>query len=160
MSDRLAVMDHGRVQQCGRPREVYREPLTEFIADFLGLANLFDVACIGAAGAGRARVRLGGMELTATCAGAAEPGPGRVVIRPERIRLAAEAAGENVVPATVDHLVYVGPVTQVFARLSDGPTVQALVVNDSDSDDLRPGDEVTLTLPFEALRLLERTDQA
>src|SRR4029079_16627374 len=92
--------------------------------------------------------------------GTVAPGQGRVVIRPERVRLAAQAAtaGANAVPAIVDNLFYVGATTQVVARLPHGPAVHALVVNDSDvdADHLRPGTPVTLTLPPEALRLLER----
>src|SRR5207342_2587944 len=53
MSDRLAVMDGGRIMQLGTPEEVYREPLTEFVADFLGGANLLDVECISGTGAVR-----------------------------------------------------------------------------------------------------------
>ncbi len=45
MSNRLVVMDGGRIMQLGTPEEVYREPLTEFVADFLGVANLLDVEC-------------------------------------------------------------------------------------------------------------------
>ena len=159
MSDRLAVMDHGRVVQCGRPKDVYQAPQTEFVADFLGLTNLLDVTCLEVAG-GQAQVRLGEFALTASCMGAAGPGQGRVVIRPERVRLSAQDgdAGSNTVPAIVDNLVYVGATTQVVARLPHGPAVHALVVNDSDVDaeHLRPGTPVTLTLPPEALRLLER----
>jgi hypothetical protein len=57
----------------------------------------------------------------------------------------------------VDNVVYVGATTQVKARLPHGPAVQALLVNDSSRDDLRPGTAVTLSLPAEALRLLART---
>ncbi len=162
MSDRLAVMDRGQIVQCGRPKDVYEAPRTEFVADFLGLANLLDVTCLAQDGSERAQVRLGEFPLTATCAGpgsfAPESGPGRVVIRPERVRLAAAGAnGANTVPAIVDNLVYVGATTQVLVRLPHGPAVQALVVNDSDRDDLRTGVPVTLTLPVDSLRLLERS---
>src|SRR5262245_31931174 len=155
MSDRLAVMDHGRVVQCGRPKEVYEEPATEFVADFLGLTNLLDVACLELDGDERARVRLGEFALTTSRLGAASLGEGRVVIRPERVRLAprgADAArAPNTVPAIVDNLVYVGATTQVIARLPHGPTVNVLLVNDADRDDLRPGTPVTLTMPVDAL---------
>jgi spermidine/putrescine transport system ATP-binding protein len=158
MSDRLAVMDGGRVVQCGRPKEVYEAPTTEFVADFLGLANILDVACLGPDQPGLAQVRLGEFGLIAASTATAGPGPGRVVIRPERVRLApAGANGGNTVPAMVDNLVYVGATTQVLARLPHGPAVQALLVNDAARDDLRPGVAVSLTFPADALRLLERT---
>ncbi|GAA1832750.1 ABC transporter ATP-binding protein [Luedemannella flava] len=158
MSDRLAVLDGGQVVQCGTPKQVYGAPRTEFVADFLGLANLLDVECLGPAGDGRASVRLGSETLTATCTDAGTPGPGRVVIRPERVRLGpADAAGENTLTASVSQVVYVGATTQVVTRLPNGATVQALVVNDADVDDgLRPGTPVTVTLPADAVCLLER----
>src|SRR6185503_15924382 len=77
MSDRLAVMDHGRVVQCGRPKDVYQAPQTEFVADFLGLTNLLDVTCLEVAPGGVAQVRLGEFALTASCMGEADPGEGR-----------------------------------------------------------------------------------
>jgi spermidine/putrescine transport system ATP-binding protein len=157
MSDRLAVLDAGRIVQYGTPKEVYQAPRTEFVADFLGLANVLEVTCLGAGGDGSAPVRLGEFSLTATCAGAAAAGPGRVVIRPERVRVAAGGAvdGTNTLPAIVDKLVYVGATTQVVVRLPHGPAVHALLVNDSDHEHLAPGTAVALTLPPNALRLLE-----
>jgi spermidine/putrescine transport system ATP-binding protein len=180
MSDRLAVLDAGRIVQCGSPKEVYEAPRTEFVADFLGLANLLEVTCLdvagggttgggtagggttggGTTGGGTARVRLGEFTVTATCSGAASAGPGRVVIRPERVRLvagegAATHEATNAVPAIVDKLVYVGATTQVLVRLAHGPAVHVLLVNDSDHDHLRPGTAVSLILPPDALRLLD-----
>jgi spermidine/putrescine transport system ATP-binding protein len=161
MSDRLAVLDAGRIVQHGTPKEVYQAPRTEFVADFLGLANLLEVTCLGAGGDGSAPVRLGEFSLTATCADAPSAGPGRVVIRPERVRVAAGSAadtasnGTNTLPAIVDKLVYVGATTQVVVRLAHGPAVHALLVNDSDHEHLAPGTAVALTLPPDALRLLE-----
>jgi spermidine/putrescine transport system ATP-binding protein len=158
MSDRLAVMDAGRVVQCGTPRQLYEAPRTRFVADFLGVANLLEVTCLSQPEPGRAAVRLGGVALTATCSGSVTPGPGMAVIRPERVRVgpAGPGDGANLVPAVVDGRTYVGATTLVSARLRDGPEIKALVVNDSERDDLRPGAQVTLTLPPDALRLLER----
>jgi spermidine/putrescine transport system ATP-binding protein len=156
MSDRLAVMDAGRVIQCGTPRELYEAPRSQFVADFLGVANLFEVTCLSQPEPGRAAIRLGGVALTATCSGPVTPGPGLAVIRPERVRVGPIGEGANLVPAVVDGRTYVGATTLVSARLRDGPQIKALVVNDSDRDDLRPGAQVTLALPPDALRLLER----
>jgi spermidine/putrescine transport system ATP-binding protein len=161
MSDRLAVMDGGRVIQCGTPKELYEGPRTEFVADFLGVANLLEVTCVEAPAPGRASVRLGEAALTATCSGPVTPGRGVAVIRPERVRVGPAPAtagmngGANAVPAVVDGRTYVGATTLVTTRLPDGAEVKALVVNDRDWEDLRPGAAVTLTLPPEALRLLD-----
>ena len=64
MSTRLAVMDGGRIVQLGTPQEVYQEPLTEFVADFLGVANLLDVECLPGIAATRT-VRYGDFTLEA-----------------------------------------------------------------------------------------------
>ena len=176
MSDRLAVMDRGRVVQCGRPRDVYEAPDTTFVADFLGLANLLPVTCLASPASGLAPVRLGEFALTATHAtatGAAASAAGAtasrgttqpaveadlVVIRPERVRLApAGESGPNAVPAMIDTVVYVGATTQVVARLPHGPAIQVIVINDAEHTDLRPGTAVTLVLPVDALRLLRPT---
>ena len=55
MSDRLAVMNEGHIMQIGAPREIYQFPQSEFVADFLGVANLLDVECLSAHGGRRAR---------------------------------------------------------------------------------------------------------
>ena len=155
MSDRLAVMDRGKVVQCGRPKDVYEAPDTEFVADFLGLANLLEVTCVEADGASHAQVRLGEFTVAATRVGEARTGPGRIVIRPERVRLeAAGHTGANCVPAIVDKLVYIGATSQVLVRLAHGPAVHVLLVNDSDHEHLRPGEPVTLSMPPAAVRLL------
>jgi spermidine/putrescine transport system ATP-binding protein len=159
MSDRLAVIDGGRVVQCGSPRDLYEAPRTEFVADFLGVANLLTVTCEASTGSGPTPVRLGDTTLTATCSGPVTPGQGLVVIRPERVRVSAKPTAEgasNVVPAVVDAWTYVGATTLLTARLRDGGEIKALLVNDSSRDNLKPGTAVSLTLPADALRLLER----
>jgi len=175
MSDRLAVMDSGRVIQCGGPREVYSEPRTAYVADFLGVANLLAVQChvpsTGTGQAGLQQVRLGATELLATPPPAGveadgsggsggQPervGEGHVVIRPERVRLAARGEpAANAVDGTVEALAFVGATTQVAVRLTDDQLLQALVVNDGAYDDLASGMPVSVTLPPAALRLLAR----
>ena len=65
MSDRLAVMSNGRVEQIGSPSDVYEEPTTAYVADFLGVSNLMDATAGGADAGGRGKVRLGEFELVA-----------------------------------------------------------------------------------------------
>jgi ABC-type Fe3+/spermidine/putrescine transport system ATPase subunit len=77
------------------------------------------------------------------------------VIRPERVRICdANHAGNNLLQGTIDRLVYVGATTQVLIRLADGATLQALVVNDNENENLVSGDRVWVALPPDALRLL------
>src|SRR5919106_304042 len=83
MSDRLAVMSNGRVQQVGPPKEVYEAPATAYVADFLGVSNLMDAKAEGGDG-GRCRVRLGEFALEAGAGETNASGDVKVVIRPER----------------------------------------------------------------------------
>jgi spermidine/putrescine transport system ATP-binding protein len=149
MSDRLAVMDRGRVAQVGSPREVYEHPTSAYVADFLGVANLLDVDCVGpdSVRCGETILRVG--------SGAAELGPAKVVIRPERVRLVPYGeSGTNHVNGLIDRLVYLGSTTQVAVRLPHGAIVQALVTNADGAVELASGTAVSVQLPADALRLL------
>jgi len=151
MSDRLAVMSAGRIRQMGSPREVYETPVDGYVADFLGVSNLMDAVSDGADGL----VRIGESTLRAT--GTAGAGaPVRVVIRPERVRVEEQgAAGENRLPGMVERTVYVGSTMQVFVRLPEGQTVQAMIPNRGDEHGYGQGTPVTLHLPAEDLRVLQ-----
>ena len=98
MSNRLAVMDGGRIMQLGTPEEVYQEPQTEFVADFLGVANLLDVECLPGSGPTRT-VRFGEFTLEAQAPAGHDASAGRAVIRPECVELAeAGLTGANRLP--------------------------------------------------------------
>jgi spermidine/putrescine transport system ATP-binding protein len=154
MSNRLVVMDGGRIMQLGTPEEVYREPLTEFVADFLGVANLLDVECDAGSGATRS-VRFGEFALEAQAPAGHRAGAGRAVIRPECVELEdAGLTGQNRVPAMVDRTVFLGSTTQVQVRLPQGAVLQALVTNHAQRTDLASGQPVTVRLPVESLRVL------
>ena len=159
MSNRLAVMDGGRIMQLGTPEEVYREPLTEFVADFLGVANLLDVECLSDSGSMR-NVRFGEFTLEAQVPSGHTSGAGRAVIRPECVELAeAGISGVNRLPGMVDRTVFLGSTTQVMVRLPHGAVVQSLVTNNRVEDELATGDPVTVCLPSHALRVLVPSSQ-
>src|SRR5205823_8987940 len=89
MSDRLAVMRHGRIEQIGEPHDVYERPATEFVAGFLGASNLLDGE-VAERGEARITVRLssGGTVTVPATNGAGSPGSKvRVGVRPEKVRL-------------------------------------------------------------------------
>jgi spermidine/putrescine transport system ATP-binding protein len=149
MSDRLAVMDKGRVVQLGSPRDVYENPVNAYVADFLGVANLLDVESNG-----DGWVRCGDAMLRCG-AGAAPAGAAKVVVRPERVRISTfGATGDNHMSGMIDRLVYLGSTSQVAVRLPHGATVHALVTNADGALDLASGTPVTVELPAEGLRLL------
>ncbi len=148
MSDSLAVMRDGIVEQAGTPREVYEEPETTFVAEFLGTSNLMTASADGGA------VRLGDVRLGVAGSPPAS-GDARLTIRPERIRIEpAGTPGENRVPATIERFVYLGSTTQVFLRLASSDVVQALVANAGDVEQHEVGDPVTAYLAPDALRVL------
>ncbi len=154
MSDRLAVMSNGLVEQLGTPAEVYQEPATAYVADFLGVSNLLDVDVIGPDGDGMS-VRLGDITLRAAQGSVRTPGPARAVLRPERVQLLPHGgSGPNQVPGMVERLVYLGSTTQVLVRLAAGTSVQAMVPNTGDTVPWQHGTPVSVLLPPEALRLL------
>jgi spermidine/putrescine transport system ATP-binding protein len=155
MSDRLAVMSDGRVEQVGSPKEVYEEPASTYVADFLGVSNLMSALATGAAGNARCRVVLGDFELWAEKGDLRGRGPVKVVIRPERVRVEAHGAGgENRIPAMVQRSVYQGSATQLIVQLAHGETLQALVPNDGSQRGLSQGTPVSVLLPADALRVL------
>ncbi len=155
MSDRIAVMSNGRVEQVGPPDEVYERPATAYVADFLGISNLMDGRAEGAAGDGRATLRLGDFALVAGQGDTDVRGEVKIVIRPERLRLEAQGTpGENRVPAMVERVVYVGSIMQVIVHLAPGQTLQAWVQNQGEQLPFVQGMPVVVYFPVEALRVL------
>jgi spermidine/putrescine transport system ATP-binding protein len=150
MSDRLAVMNAGRIVQIGTPREVYEDPADTYVADFLGAANLMEVEVV-AVGA----LRVGDFALASNRCGQTAAGAAHAVIRPERVRIEEHgSAGENRVPAMVERVVFLGAATQVLLRLAPGIPLQALMQNDGQRPDLAQGTPVHVFLPPDALRVL------
>ena len=97
MSDRLGVMHGGRIRQLGSPREVYEEPATAFVADFLGVSNL-----MAGTAEGGGRVTVDGVAVEAMQGDIGARGDVRLTIRPERVEIAgASSTGPNRVPAKV-----------------------------------------------------------
>jgi spermidine/putrescine transport system ATP-binding protein len=155
MSDRLAVMAGGRIEQVGAPAQLYEEPATTYVAGFLGVANLFPATAKGADGGGRCRLRLGDFDLEAAGGDTAASGEVRVVIRPERVQLEPYgSSGPNRVPGMVERLVYQGPATQLVVRLANGESLQALVQNQGQPLIWQQGTAIAVHLPADALRVL------
>jgi spermidine/putrescine transport system ATP-binding protein len=152
MSDRVAVMRAGSIEQLGEPRELYEEPATAFVANFLGVSNLVPVTVRGDG----TRLELGAFELRAERAGAPAGGDeGLVMIRPENVRIEArQTAGENRLPGMVEEVVYLGFHQQVRVRLATGALVKVDVPNNGDERAFAQGDPVAVHLPPRYLRVL------
>ena len=149
MSDRLAVMRHGRIEQIGGPVDVYEHPATEFVAGFLGASNLLDGEVAGR-GAPLATIRISGgsdvmvpAEQLNGMAGAV-----RVGVRPEKIRLSREAdpapEGWNAVSGMVRMATYVGVSYQYTVDGPDGRTLTVYAQNLGAEPPPQPGEPVRL----------------
>ena len=126
LSDRVVVMEAGRVEQVGRPEEVYRRPATAFVARFLGRANFLAGTVAGTDAAGTV-VRLDGGGLSVVAApraGLAAGAPVSVAIRQEAIRIESaqgEAVGRpNQFAATVVFHAFAGQAHHYVIQLADG----------------------------------------
>ena len=155
MSDRLAVMNAGKIVQIGAPREVYEEPGDTYVADFLGVSNLMEVEVVERGPGARCHIRIGEAGLVAERGEVDDLGAAHAVIRPERVRIEAYGStGDNRVPAMVERLVFLGAATQVMLRLGAGVPLQALVQNDGEQTGLAQGSPVHVFLPPDGLRVL------
>jgi spermidine/putrescine transport system ATP-binding protein len=158
MSDRLAVMNAGRIAQVGTPQEVYESPADAYVADFLGAANLLEIEVAERKLGSPSTVRLGDIALTTSnevpdTAGTAGA-KAQAVIRPERVCVEPHgSAGGNRIPALIDRVVYQGAASQVLCRLATGETVQAIVPNENVAG-WSQGTPVHVYLPADALRVL------
>ena len=160
MSDRIAVMSNGRIEQVGTPGEVYEEPGTAWVADFLGISNLMDAHADGSGADGSCAVHVGEFRLRAERGDLGETGAVKVVIRPERVSLEPHgASGENRVPGMIERLVYTGPTVQLIVRLAPGALLSVMLPNRGDAAPYRQGTPVSVFLPPDALRVL-RADRA
>jgi spermidine/putrescine transport system ATP-binding protein len=155
MADRIAVMDEGRIEQVGSPREVYEKPASAYVADFLGVSNLLEAEAFGRAPDGRCRIRVGDFELLASSGQTSARGSVRVAVRPERVRVEApRQSGENRLPGKIERVVYAGAVSQLVVTLDRGTPIRCMMANDGVGSSFDRGTPVSVYLPCEALRVL------
>jgi ABC-type Fe3+/spermidine/putrescine transport system ATPase subunit len=148
LSTRLAVFDHGAMIQLGEPAQVYRRPATRFVAEFLGAANLLPATIEN-----ERRVKLhGGPVLTAE----AQALPGTAVlclIRPETIRLSADATANHFV-ATVQSAVYLGGRHDCELSFGDGLRLRADLPANAATPPPTPGQTVSIVIAPEDVIVL------
>jgi ABC-type Fe3+/spermidine/putrescine transport system ATPase subunit len=124
MSDHVVVMNKGRIEQVGPPREVYEHPLSAFVASFLGNAN-FITGEVRSAVDGHAQVGLGMHVLNATTERKVQIGESvTVVVRAEKIDLLPP--GQGGLPGTVADVDYLGALARYQIALADGTKVLGL----------------------------------
>ncbi len=158
MSDRIAVMSEGRVEQVGTPEQIYHSPATVFVAGFIGTANLM-VATVDRVADGHASVRLAGDHLIETPIGHgsfAPGGAGVVMLRPERIELTLERPDGrwSAVPVTVTEIIFQGPVLRCVLQDTAGEEIVAHIEDDRRPEGLSRGASMWASWDPNGVRLL------
>jgi iron(III) transport system ATP-binding protein len=152
MADRIVVMNEGAIDQVGTPAEIYRQPATAFVADFVGAMSFLEATVTG-----MKKVRTGALELV--CAddrGLADGTPIRLGLRPEEVRVrGVQASDPNSLAVRVKTIEFLGP----FCRARLQPEIEAgELVADFSANLIRDlavaeGHRMTIALPPESLRV-------
>nr|WP_235913610.1 ABC transporter ATP-binding protein [Pseudoroseomonas coralli] len=145
MADRVAVLDHGRLQQLGAPRELYEAPQTEFVAGFIGETNFWSGSAAAAAAPGEAvGVRLEGSGVMPALAVSRVAAGDRVrlALRPERLRILPGAA--EGVPALVTEAIYAGNATTLMLEAAGGQVLRLRIPAGAGLPEAVAGEAVTL----------------
>ncbi len=152
VSDRMAVMNAGRVEQMGYSMEIYRRPRNSFVADFIGLTNLLP-AGVQSQQDERVRVDLYGQTVEVAAAARYEPGtPVQLVSRPEMLSFAPEEQAQ--LRGQIRDANFLGPIARYRVELPDGTVV---TVDEENPPTLHPvGTTVYLHLDTDALWILNQ----
>jgi putative spermidine/putrescine transport system ATP-binding protein len=136
LSDRVAVMNAGRIEQLGPPRDVYEHPATAFVADFIGASSVLQARAID----GETVELTGGARLRVALPQSPAPGSGvRLLVRPERVELGG--AGPDTLSARVVGVMYLGDHSEVRLELAGGQRLLAIA---GAGVSLAAGDAVTV----------------
>jgi spermidine/putrescine transport system ATP-binding protein len=125
MSDRVAVMDSGRVLQLGTPSEIYDTPANRFVAGFIGASNIMTGTLRGQGAACAVELEGGGV-LQVAEAGAQDGERVDVMVRPEHLGVAPQGASGPSLEVTLENVVFVGSDLHLYGRLPGGTAVHAL----------------------------------
>ncbi|MGE2714742.1 ABC transporter ATP-binding protein [Mycolicibacterium litorale] len=162
MSDRIAVMNAGNVEQIGTPTDIYERPATVFVANFIGQANLWPGRQTGRLDGGYVEVDVLGSKLKARPGGTAiEPGGhATLMVRPERLRVSMEPPVGDVasVRATVRDMTFQGPVVRLSLAAPDDSPIVAHVGPEQHLPMLRPGDQAYVCWSPDASLVLPAAD--
>lgn len=156
MSDRIAVMDDGKVRQIADPATLYELPADRFVAGFIGETNTFSGEVVDTA-KNRAIIRSeDGFEIEALVPDGREASKGEeahATVRPEKVRLGGE--GDNVVSGRIRDVVYLGSSTQYIVETTGGKRISLVRQNTRDASCEKEGDEVTVAWDAENCLTLE-----
>ena len=165
MSDQIAVLAEGRIEQVGPPQEIYSAPATTFVAGFLGAANIFDAEVLetgnGSAVCSALDTRLGA--AVDDRGDTAIKGQAAIVIRPERITVQGPdepvGQGRNAIAGVVKQVVFLGNSTQVHVDVGAPAALIVEVPNHSGPGSVshQPGERVNCVCTHDAVRVLHRS---
>ncbi len=155
MADRIVVMNNGVIEQIGTPGEVYGQPETLFVADFIGTMNFVPGGVRGGSG-----VCLGALVLACDVSGMGEGAPVTIAVRPEDIVVEAEeVVSENAFAARVDSMEFLGSFVRAELACEAIEPSRRLIADFSAnlvrSLGLREGDALTVSIPRERIRVFE-----
>ena len=142
MSDRIGIMNDGRLLQVGTPQEIYETPADAFVADFVGQLNSFEVDIAADDRNGRRG------DARVTVIADIAPGTNRFAVRPERVVVAASGGDATSVPGVITERIYLGPVRHYVVDTTLGKIVMQGL---PDGADFQVDDPVVLTWPDDAL---------
>jgi len=168
MSDRIAVMNRGRIEQCADPETVYERPATTFVAGFIGVSNLMPGQVVSANGAG-SRVKLDtGVEIEAPTEGMSSGERCHAVVRPEKLVISSDGGTPTNpnwprVDGQVESSVFLGTATQIVVKLAGDVRMTVLVPNADEAERGRlPGGGANVGLSWapEHIHVVKESDDA
>lgn len=147
MSDRIAVLSAGRLEQVGTPQEVYERPRSNFVADFIGDSNTFAAQCVSASAQSCELRTADGMTVYYEAPGAPDRGESvTVVIRPEALAVdTGPGTSPNCWAGVVDEVMYLGAQTKCWVALTAGPRLMVIGSARAQGRPLSPGSPVTVS---------------
>jgi spermidine/putrescine transport system ATP-binding protein len=160
MSDRIAVVNRGRIEQIATASEIYHRPATRFVADFLGQTNLLAVE-IDRQTAETATLMLGKEFCLNVASGELPPGNSDLIasIRPEKLHLTRTKEGENAVAAVVTEELFRGSTAVLTLKTAKGQALSGMIANNTQTAPPHQGDDVFVTIYAQDVVLLPASDR-
>jgi putative spermidine/putrescine transport system ATP-binding protein len=162
LSDRVCLMNRGRIEQIGTPQELYFSPTSIFTAQFLGDSNIFPAKLEGNVG-GRLRLRCPALSSEPIWAPPNAATHGRevhILIRPERLSVASTTdADRNVVDGTLSEFLFVGGITKSYVATDFGGTLLSTSLTDGTGYGTGIGSRIQLSWPIDSTIVLPASPQ-
>jgi len=156
MSDRVAVLNAGRVEQIGTVNEIYYKPATRFVASFIGESNIVEAEILRAEGELLLCRLEGGLELAVRTPNPPAHSQILLSLRPEKIRLTREnPGGRNSFPGTIEMEIFKGAVDDLTISVQGGLQLSAVLTNDGQAEsDLHEGERIFARIQPEDIHIV------